>query len=104
MRGDFSSKTNNGTSVDSHMIKNGSLVYAWSGTRGAKFDISSFMATSSTGGASTKTSVNLDEQINYSCNNWTKDTSKFTVPTDINFIDISGMLSGAIKNKVRISQ
>jgi hypothetical protein len=82
MQGPKSGKT------DGHMIKTGDDVYAWTGGSGAKLRFDQSMQTTST------STVDLDQKVSYSCSNWTKDSSKFTVPTNVKFIDISAMMHG----------
>ena len=82
MSGDFSSQTSSGN-ITSHMIMKGGTSYVWSGTQGA------------TTSSNTNQSVDLDAQVDYDCKNWTLDNSKFTVPTNVNFVDIEAMMKGA---------
>ena len=91
MSGDFTSQTSSGT-VTSHMIMKGGTSYVWSGAQGAKMNVSATEATTS---SNTNQSVDLDAQVDYDCKNWTRDDSKFTVPTNVNFIDIEAMMKGA---------
>jgi hypothetical protein len=91
MSGDFTSQTTAGT-VNSHMIMKGGTSYVWSGAQGAKMNVS---ATQNATASNTNQSVDLDAQVDYDCKNWTRDDSKFTVPTNVNFIDIEAMMKGA---------
>jgi hypothetical protein len=38
--------------------------------------------------------VNMSQKSNYSCNPWSVDQSKFTVPTTVTFTDYSAMMQG----------
>ena len=91
MSGDFTSQTSSGT-VTSHMIMKGGTSYVWSGAQGAKMNVS---ATEATTASNANQSVDLDAQVDYDCKNWTRDDSKFVVPTNVNFIDIEAMMKGA---------
>ncbi|MDQ5954780.1 MAG: hypothetical protein QG583_708 [Patescibacteria group bacterium] len=91
MSGDFTSQTSAGT-ITSHMIMKGGTSYVWSGAQGAKMNVS---ATQNATASNTNQSVDLDAQVDYDCKNWTRDDSKFTVPTNVNFIDIEAMMKGA---------
>jgi hypothetical protein len=91
MRGDFTLKSSNNASIESHMIKTGDTMYAWSGSQGVKMEAKSPSATSS---AQAQAAVNLDQSFSYECKTWTKDASKFVVPTSVNFIDLNAMLKG----------
>ncbi len=90
MRGDFTIKTQTSGSIDSHMIKDGNDIYAWSAMMGtgAKFSFDVIDTN-----ASVKKNVNLDQKINYTCVDWKQDTSKFVKPADIKFIDVSGVVN-----------
>jgi hypothetical protein len=95
MRGDFVIKTASST-VSSHMLKVGSTMYAWTdGGQGVKMDATA----SANSNANTKDALNLDQNVSYDCKDWTKDTSKFVVPTTVNFIDVNAMINaqGGVK-------
>lgn len=91
MSGDFTSQTLAGN-VNSHMIMKGGTSYVWSGSQGAKMNVSATAATTAT---NTNQSVDLDAQVDYDCKNWDRDDSKFVVPANVNFIDLEAMMKGA---------
>lgn len=79
--------------TESHMIKVGANVYAWSSMgagagQGAKLKVDANMQVES----NSKTAVDWDKKSNYDCTDWNPDQGKFTVPTDITFIDVSSMM------------
>ena len=41
-------------------------------------------------------SVDLNQQVDYSCKPWRADNSKFTVPSSVTFTDLSAMMKGGI--------
>ncbi len=98
MRGDFKTETSTSSTVESHMIVKGGTSYVWSGTQGAKMDVS---ATNSTA-AGAKQSVDMDSQVDYKCSDWTVDSSKFTLPTGINFIDLKALMNVDGKGSIKI--
>lgn len=105
MRGDFT-MTQSGKAMESHMIRNGNTVYAWTGTQGAKMtmDMANENATSSAGeNRNANANVALDQKVDYSCSPWTKDDTKFAVPTTVNFVDVSAMMKGAADLKAKIN-
>ncbi|MCL4366934.1 hypothetical protein M1563_02085 [Patescibacteria group bacterium] len=84
MRGDFSTST--GTSnMSGHVIVDGNNSYIWTdgSTTGFKMTINQTVPTT-TPSPSNQT-ANLNQQVTYSCSAWTEDSSKFNLPTDINF-------------------
>jgi hypothetical protein len=90
MRGDITSTSSTGTQASSIIVKDGTT-YAWSGTQGVKMDTSA----SANASASAQSKVDLDSQVDYKCESWTVDSSKFVVPTTVTFVDINAMLKGS---------
>ncbi|MES2215678.1 MAG: hypothetical protein V4481_00065 [Patescibacteria group bacterium] len=89
MRGDFTT-TSSGSVVESHMIKNGDTMYSWSGNQGAKINVD----TSGQASAQSQSSFNLDQSVvGYECKDWNKDSSKFTVPSSVTFVDLNAMMN-----------
>jgi hypothetical protein len=87
MRGDFVMQSS-GVTVNSHMIKVGQTMYAWSDSgQGVKMD-----TTASANSNASMQTMDLDQNVSYDCKDWNKDASKFAVPTSINFIDMNAML------------
>lgn len=112
MRGDFTT-TVNGAATESHMIRNQDDVYVWTGSQGAKMNISSM--TSAAGAvpagapgavsgsasgkmmASTQSPIGLDQDVSYDCQPWTPSDAEFKVPTSVSFIDVAAMMKGQMK-------
>ena len=98
MRGDFVSQSSVNAQVESHMILQDSMAYVWSGSQGAKMDISKLQAdTSGQAGGS----VDLDAKVDYTCEDWKKDETKFTLPGTVTFIDIGAMMQGALQGQLQ---
>ncbi len=91
MRGDFMMKSS-GVTIDSHMIRNGNDVYFWAGNKGGHMNINLLEAQSKAGA---QTSVDWKQNVNYNCVSWTKDTTKFVVPTSVNIVDFDALMKGA---------
>ena len=108
MRGDFQSN-DNGTTSQTHMINDGKYVYMW--TEGQKDGYKMSLDTikqqaaqesSNTGNTPSDNqtpsqAVNMNQKADYSCGGWSVDSSLFTVPSDVNFVDYSAMMQGAMK-------
>ncbi|MDQ3077094.1 MAG: hypothetical protein M3Q63_03545 [bacterium] len=90
VRGDFDVKTSSSDTMKTHMIKNSTHVYAWTGTQGAKMTVGEF---ESQGSAQSNKDVNLDQKVTYSCKDWTPDNTKFVAPTSVKFIDLSTIIN-----------
>ena len=101
MRGDFQSQAN-GTQSQTHMVNDGTYVYIWTEGQknGYKMSIDSVKSEASqvkVSGAPTAAKpqgMNMNQQSNYSCGPWVVESSLFTVPSDITFVDYSSMMQG----------
>ena len=101
VRGDFSSKGPSGVMEESHMIKQGDVVFTWSGNKGAKLGMSQMNTNvSSQNSGSFGLSSIFDQNLNYKCNNWSKDNAKFSTPSGIVFEDLEA-LEKSMKLKVQ---
>ena len=88
MRGDFISNIED-KEIDSHMIAEGGWNYIWSSAspQGTKMKIEENVPTPTPGPQSQNVDVNT--QVDYKCSNWSVDNSKFTPPSDIQFLEFS---------------
>lgn len=98
MRGDFVTESQNGGVIESHMIKSGETVYAWSGNQGGKMNISNSM--NANANANATGTVDMDREVNYRCVEWQRDQAKFNVPNNINFVDVDAMLNGSVEGSL----
>jgi len=108
MRGDFQS-TNNGTTSQTHMINDSKYVYMWTDGQkdGYKMSLDTIKHQAAQENANTGNSpsdnqtpsqaVNMNQKADYSCGGWSVDSSLFTVPTDVSFVDYSSMMQRAMK-------
>jgi hypothetical protein len=93
LSGDFVT-TKSGTSTTSHMVVKSGVAYVWTGSQGAKMDLSSLQGSAS---AQAKSYVDVNSEVDYSCEDWTVDASKFNLPSGVTFVDIEAMLKGSLK-------
>ena len=93
MRGDYNTKTSSGVQTSSMILKDG-YSYVWSGSQGAKMNVTN-MGGSASAGAQAQQSVDLDSQVDYNCKDWSVDQSKFTLPSGVNFLDLEAMMKGS---------
>lgn len=99
IRGDFTIKDSDGKTIESHMISDGTYAYSW--TNIAPQGIKIKMPDAQTA-EQQKTDTNYQELMknyDYKCRNWIVDSSKFDVPTDITFSDMSKLLEDMGGNK-----
>ncbi len=93
VRGDFTGSAGAG-SVESHMIVKRNVSYIWSSATAQGFKMS-VPSASSGGQESVSGSLSYDQTVEYSCEPWSVDQSKFSLPTGISFSDVSQVQSGA---------
>jgi hypothetical protein len=83
----------NAISTDMRMISDGTTIYTWDPSK--KTPGMMFKVVEPTGTTDTKTenqNVDLDKKMDMKCSAWTVDEAKFTVPTDIQFTDLSELM------------
>ena len=86
IRGDFSSKIPQvNMTVNSTMVSDGTFIYTW--TDIAKTGFKAKIVESNKPANDDSVGNEYMQNLEYSCNPWTPDESKFVVPADINFID-----------------
>lgn len=99
MRSDIS-MTINGKSSAINMIRNGNDTYIWGSSipnnMGIKMTISQDDLISDT---ASKNYLDVTQKVDYKCESWTVNSTVFSLPTNIKFSDISGVMQDAIKAK-----
>jgi len=94
MRGDFEA-TENGQAMTTHMIRADGYQYVWVGGQGGlkikEADLKKFETQANQGNNQTP---DLNERVNYTCQNWSGDSAKFAVPTDVEFNDFGALFEG----------
>lgn len=86
VRGDFLSKVDVpgivSMDIESHMISDGESVYTWTSLSNEGYKTPVVMA----GEANTDTqTISFEDNLNYKCNPWDVDVTKFLIPTNITF-------------------
>jgi hypothetical protein len=108
MRGDFNIEQN-GSTFQSHVIIRDEKMYAWNvsgdGTFAYEFDFADLEGRD-TVVSNSSNNVSLDERVDYDCNPWSVDASKFSLPAGIDFqkyedmfnagLDVSGSVGGGV--------
>ncbi len=89
MKGDFSTGSQ-GIHINGHLIINDKNAYIWTdlSKQGFKFYLGDLTASTSAQNNNSQ-APNLNQKINYSCNNWSVDKSVFIPPTDITFSNLA---------------
>lgn len=93
MRGDFTVMIDATQEYKSSMIQDGEYAYTWSDVdkKGTKFKITDIKAPSPVPGTQSQ-SVDIDKEVDLKCSSLGVDPSKFVVPTDVEFKDMSVMM------------
>src|SRR3989344_3866057 len=91
MRGDFMMMAD-GKEMESHMIQDGDTGYFWSGTQGTKMKIDKEANASPVASAQNAQGADLDKEVDLKCSAWMQDSSKFEVPSNVQFTDVSAMI------------
>lgn len=97
MSGDFKTVTD-GKPTDGNMIIANNTQYFWTPNtnKGVKIELTTVGSNSddqASGAESASQGLDLDKNYDFNCSSWTLDESKFTVPTNVDFIDLSNIQS-----------
>ncbi len=92
--GDFNMKGTNNANVVAHMVSDGTYMYMWSAAMPMGIKMSLLAARNAASNTQNQ-SVNLNQNVSMQCNPWTVDESKFTIPTNISFTDMSNLTNPA---------
>ncbi len=97
MRGDFSSEVE-GKTTESHMIIRDQTVYTWIEVMGTTMAFKTSLNTSNASTTQTR-SVDINQRVDYNCEDWTVDESMFVLPTGVTFQETSAITpNGAAGN------
>ena len=90
VRGDFTAEAD-GKQMESHMIQDGDFGYFWSGNQGTKMKTSDSAQASPAPNAQTS-APDLNKDVDMDCSSWSVDASKFELPADVKFTDLTEMM------------
>lgn len=103
MRGDFTSEVN-GQTTASHMIIMDNTSYIWTDAVSQGFKISLDETTKgSTETQRDNQSVDITQNVNYSCEPWSPDDNSFALPSGIQFKSMAEMMPAVPANNVPFS-
>lgn len=93
MYGEFTNATTNKSST-AYVIRRGDTQYVWQkdATEGYKADVSAYDKEKQ---QQMSQSLDPDQKYQFSCKDWKRDVSKFEIPANIKFTDISSQLNQA---------
>jgi hypothetical protein len=94
MSGNFTIREFNGKQITGNMVSDGTYMYTWStdANMGIKMNLAETQkqVQSTTNGQNS--SVDINQKVDMKCSSWNVDNSKFTVPTNIKFTDMTNLL------------
>lgn len=90
MRGDFTVTSEGAGTMNGHMVKTDGTLYSWmeGQNQGTKITADAHTTTE----AGSESSVDLDTKVAFQCENWNVDQSKFDLPNDVQFMDMSAIM------------
>ena len=89
MRGDFDVQSSDGE-YPMHMIREGNTSYMWGGPMGENTGMK--MEISSNGAQAPQHGPDMNEEMDFECQPWNVDASKFVPPANVEFQDMSAMM------------
>lgn len=92
MRGDYTA-TVSGKSMQSHMIVDGTVGYAWVDGMSTGMKLTLDATTHTTTTKSNSGMPDMKNKMDFSCDSWSEDDGQFTPPSNVTFSDaLSGMM------------
>jgi hypothetical protein len=92
LRGDFNIQQTGSAAMNGHMVRTGQDIYVWSDQlpQGTKFTVTDESSPAPAAGDSQQQI--LDQNFTYACQPWTVDEALFTLPGNVQFVDVSAQL------------
>lgn len=111
-RQDITAVQDDGTEILAYVVSDGEWIYQWSSAskEGTKMQISEMekMGQEAQTGGGANDQRKIDEEINqnfdYNCEGWNADASKFVVPSDVVFTDMTEMIKNLQQNSQQMMQ
>jgi hypothetical protein len=90
--GDFTMKDSSGKETTGHIISDGTFMYIWSATMRTGIKVNLAAAKNLTQNSAVSRSFDVNQKVGLSCLPWIPDNSKFTLPANVKFQDMSQLL------------
>jgi hypothetical protein len=90
--GDFITKDSSGKETVGHMISDGTFMYIWSAAMPTGIKVNIENAKNMAQNSAVNKSFDVNQKVGLNCSPWLTDNSKFAVPTNIKFQDMSELL------------
>jgi len=89
----ITSTGNGGINTNSMMISDGDKIYTWNPSeKTSGMMLKMVEPTGTADGKTQNQNVDLDKKFDMKCSPWTVDESKFTIPTDVKFTDLTELM------------
>lgn len=96
VRGDFTAQGSKGP-IESHMLSDGTTMYVWSSARPQGIKMAMPAGGKPPVGPPGNSQAQLyNDTVDYSCSPWSVDATKFVLPQNVSFMDVSAMM-GVVK-------
>jgi hypothetical protein len=90
LRGDFTTQ-NNGQNIAGHMVVDNNTSFFWTDLTAQGFKVPfNSLANAPTGHVASQSSLDTNLPMQYSCKQWSADSSVFNLPKNVVFTDLSG--------------
>ena len=93
MRGDIDVTSPDGT-FPMHMIREGEWMYTWGGPMGEAQGMKMKVPPPGAAGPGRTQGPDMNETINMDCNPWPVDANKFSMPSNVEFMDLGAAMGG----------
>jgi hypothetical protein len=90
--GDFTTKDTSGKETTGHMVSDGTFMYIWSAAMATGIKVNLENAKNMAQNSAVTRSFDVNQKVGLNCSPWLTDNSKFTIPTNIKFQDMSELL------------
>jgi len=90
--GEFTMKEASGREIIGHSVSDGIYVYVWSSAMPTGIKISFADAKSTVQNAQANQGIDINQKVGLKCSPWLPDNSKFIIPSNIEFKDMSQLL------------
>src|ERR1035437_9889756 len=90
--GDFTMKAADGKETTGHMISDGTFMYIWSANMPTGIKVNLAAAKNLTQNSAVSRSFDVNQKVGLNCSPWIADNSRFTLPTNVKFQDLSELL------------
>ncbi len=101
--GDFTTKGSDGKETTGHVISDGTYLYIWSSAMPTGIKMNLADAKNATQNAQANQAIDINQKASLNCSPWLPDNSKFVIPTNIKFSDMSQFLQNIQSSQPKVT-